>query len=112
MNQLRPLLAAALTAAAVSMMAGAAQTGYPVKRMDFDLWCTEEMRWPFERCAQRLADDLQKFDDYRAIIEKYEIRQQQEKQRRLQLEHSVLNNDPVDRPIGSNPTTAAPLTAE
>lgn len=112
MKHLPTLLAAMSAAVTLSLSAGAASPGYPVKRMDFDLWCTEEMRWPFERCAQRLADDLQKFDDYRTLIEKYEIRQQQEKQRRLQLEHSVLHNDPIDRPIGSNPSTAAPLTAE
>ncbi|MGB8603270.1 MAG: hypothetical protein WCD42_13830 [Rhizomicrobium sp.] len=116
MKQIAPRIVASLAGVmALSVITGlaSAQGIYPVKRMDFDLWCTEEMRLPFERCAQRLTDDLQKFDDYRALIEKYDVRQQQDRQRRMLLEHTVLNNDPVDNPIGSmQRTDKTTLTGE
>jgi hypothetical protein len=59
---------------------------HPVRRMDFDLWCTEEMRLPFARCAERRSEDLQKFEAFRDVIEKYEFRQRREQDSGIHLD--------------------------
>ena len=80
-----------------------AQSGrYPVKTMDFDLWCTEEQRLPYERCDQRLPEDIQKFEAYRAVVERYEIPYLQEKEQALHFDETILHNDPVDKKPNSS----------
>lgn len=74
-----------------------AQLTYPVHRMDFDIWCTEEQRLPPDRCDKRLPDDVQKFEAYRRIVERYEIPYLQEKDQALHFDRDVLHNDPIDR---------------
>ncbi|MGC9952922.1 MAG: hypothetical protein ABSD21_01395 [Rhizomicrobium sp.] len=87
----------AILFAAATLPAGAQTTSYNVKTMDFDLWCTEQAHLPYERCDKRLPDDLQKFEAYRAIVEKYEIPYLQEKEQKLRLDRDILHNDPIDK---------------
>jgi hypothetical protein len=82
---------------ALAMPAHAQSGTYPVRAMDFDLWCTEQQHLPYERCDQRLPGDLQKFEAYRAVVERYEIPYLQEKQQALHFDETILNNDPVDK---------------
>jgi hypothetical protein len=91
------ILCAALAAAAASP-AGAQATRYNVKPMDFDLWCTEEAHLPYERCDKRLPDDVQKFEAYRAVVERYEIPYLQEKEDKLRFDRDIMHNDPIDSP--------------
>lgn len=91
------LLSGLLSGLALALATSAAHAqSYPIHKLDFDLWCTEEMHLPFDRCAKRLPDDLQTFDDYRTKIEKYELEHLKEKNRKLHIEHTILHNDPVD----------------
>jgi len=81
---------------AAALPAQAQTSRYPVKSMDFDIWCTEEQHLPYERCDKRLPEDVQKFEAYRAVVERYEIPYLQEKQQKLQFDHDILDNDPID----------------
>ncbi len=47
---------------------------------------------------------MQKFEAYRAIIERYEIPYLQEKQNQLQMNRDILHNDPVDNPVSKSPS--------
>jgi hypothetical protein len=76
--------------------ANAQSGGYPVKNMDFGLWCTEQAHLPFDRCVKRLPEDEQRFEAYRAVIEKYEVPYLQEKEQKLRFDRDILHNDPVD----------------
>jgi len=89
------LLCAGLLAA-VALPAHAQQTRYPVKTMDFDIWCTEEAHLSYDRCGKRLPADMQKFEAYRAIVEKYEIPYLQQRQQKLEFDRDILHNDPID----------------
>jgi hypothetical protein len=89
------LICAGLLAAA-AVPAHAQQTRYPVKTMDFDMWCTEEAHISYDRCSKRLPDDMHKFEAYRAIVEKYEIPYLQKRQQKLEFDRDVLHNDPID----------------
>jgi hypothetical protein len=77
--------------------AGAQTLRYPVHSLDFDIWCTEIQRIPWERCDKRLPEDLQKFEAYRHIVERYEIPYYQEKDTTLRFNENILNYDPVDK---------------
>jgi hypothetical protein len=46
---------------------------FPVRTMDFDLWCQQTQRYSPERCAARRPEDVRAFEDYRNSIERYEI---------------------------------------
>jgi len=102
-------LACALVLGGFAAFAAAhAQAGrYPVHAMDFDLWCTEEQHLPWERCDKRLPDDVQKFEAYRAIVERYEIPYLQEKEQALHFDQTILENDPIDKKP-NNPLPQAP----
>jgi hypothetical protein len=85
---------------AVFLAATAAQaqtTHYNVKTMDFDLWCTEQAHLPYERCDKHLPDDMQKFEAYRAVVERYEIPYLQEKEQKLRFDRDILHDDPIDK---------------
>ena len=64
MRKLVPILAV------LALAAPAHADNYRVTRLDFDIWCTEIARLPGDRCDLRLADDVGKFEAYRAMIEK------------------------------------------
>ncbi len=93
MKAFLPAVAAAIFAAALP--AGAQQ--YRLKTMDFDLWCTEQQHLPYERCAKRLDEDWDKFEQFRDVIEKYELRDLREKDGALHLDRSILHRDPIDQ---------------
>ena len=46
---------------------------YNVRSMSFSLWCQQTQRYPLERCEERRPEDVQTFEDFRALIERYEI---------------------------------------
>ena len=75
---------------------------YPVKTMNFDLWCQEEQHLDPNRCDKRLPDDEKTFEAYRAQIEQYEIPYLQRQQNEITLDRSILNKDPVDNPVNRN----------
>lgn len=84
-------------AAAAAAPAGAQAQHYRVHSMDFDIWCTEQQHLPYERCDKRLPEDVKKFEDYRAIVERYEIPYLQKKDKTLHFYESIMRNDPVDK---------------
>jgi len=45
---------------------------FEIRAMNFDLWCQQTMRYPVERCSQRLEADLREFEAHRTIIEREE----------------------------------------
>jgi len=93
---IRALLSSGM--AAVVAAPALAQAGpYPVHRLDFGIWCTEQQHLPYERCEKRLPDDVKKFEAYRAVIERYEIPYLQEKDKTLRFYQNIMHNDPVDR---------------
>jgi len=104
-------LAVVLAGFAVLPAAHAQAGRYPVKTMDFDLWCTEEQHLPYERCDKRLPDDMKKFEAYRAVVERYELPYLQEKEQVLHLDESIIRNDPIDnKPEGTAGQTPQPTT--
>jgi hypothetical protein len=94
----------ALVAAAAS---GQAQTltgqqNYSVRTMSFDSWCQQLQRLPVDRCKQRRADDLKAFNDYREVIERYELQylRQAQKDRDFNNHSRDFNTTVLDRAIG------------
>jgi hypothetical protein len=71
---------------------------YPVKEMNFDLWCQEQAGLPAERCDKRTPQDEATFEAYRAQVEAYEIPYLQQKNNAAQLDRDIMRNDPVDNP--------------
>ena len=63
--------------------------------MNFDLWCQETMRYPAERCEQRLAADMREFESFRAVIERQETLYLMEQRRDAEA------FDQADRDYGS-----------
>lgn len=86
----------------LALPAGAQTMRYPVHSLDFDIWCTEEQHLSYERCDKRLPEDVEKFEAYRAIVERYEIPYLQEKEKALHFDETILRNDPVDKKPDSN----------
>jgi hypothetical protein len=70
--------------------------------LDFDLWCTEEQRLPYQRCEKRLPEDLQRFEAYRAVIERYEIPYLKDRDKTLRLDEDLLGSDPADQHTSPN----------
>ncbi|HWX90788.1 MAG TPA: hypothetical protein VNY75_10810 [Rhizomicrobium sp.] len=91
-----------LILAAASLVAGPALAqrngNYPVKEMNFDLWCQEQAALPVERCDKRTAQDEAAFEAYRSKVEAYEIPYLQQKNNAARLDQDILRNDPVDNP--------------
>ena len=90
-------IACALMLAGAALPANAQSGRYPVKTMDFDLWCTEQQHLPFERCDKHLPEDVKKFEAYRAVVERYEIPYLQDKEQALHFDQTIMQNDPVDK---------------
>ncbi len=81
---------------------------YRVQRMDFDLWCTEQQHLSWERCDKRLPEDLEKFEAYRATVERYEIPYLEQKRQTLHFDETILRNDPIDKKPNQNTLQQAP----
>ena len=89
-----------LALAAVSLVAfsaGAQTLRYPVKSLDFDIWCTEIERLAGDRCDQRRPEDLKKFETYRHTVERYEIPYLRNKENVLHLDDAIFGYDPIDK---------------
>ena len=100
-RHMRKSLVAILLAAAslVSGPALAQRNGnYPVKEMNFDLWCQEQAGLPATRCDKRTPQDEAAFEAYRSKVEAYEIPYLQQKASAARLDRDILRNDPVDNP--------------
>ena len=106
----RFLAGALLMAAAVipAQAQNARGENYPVKEMNFDLWCQEEAGLPAERCDKRTDQDEAAFEAYRSKVEAYEIPYLQQKANAARLDTDILRNDPVDRPSYQNPPQIRP----
>lgn len=101
---------AALGLALVFAVPASAQTlRYPVKTVDFDIWCTEIQHIAWQRCDKRLKEDMDKFEVYRHAVEKYEIPYLRNKENVLHFDDKILGNDPVDKRPDS--TIARPPSA-
>lgn len=96
MRSLRIALFAGLMA--LPLAPAMAQEGQPpLKALDFDLWCTEEMHIPYERCALRTSEDMQAFEAYRDKIEKYETLQRRAKAPGVYLD-TLISGEPGAQP--------------
>jgi hypothetical protein len=84
-----------LTCGAASAQVG--RGNFDVKPMNFDLWCQQTAHIAPDRCDQRLPEDNDAFEAYRAKIEAYEIPYLQQKNRDSRLQTELLHNDPTDR---------------
>jgi hypothetical protein len=96
---------AALALAPCLALSGAALaqgSNYPVKTMNFDLWCQEQQHLDPDRCDKRLPGDEKDFEAYRSTIERYEIPYLQQKQNDIALDRGILNKDPVDNPTAQD----------
>ena len=110
------ILAGALLAAAAVMPAlvapaqgqGARSGNYDVQEMNFDIWCQEDAGLPPERCDKRTDQDEAAFEAYRAKVEAYEIPYLQQKNNASRLDHDIIRNDPVDRPVTQTPPQTRP----
>ena len=87
----------ALATVATVLPALAQTLRYPVKSVDFDIWCTEIQHIAWQRCDKRTAEDLEKFELYRHAVERYEIPYLQQKDNTLRFDEDILRNDPVDK---------------
>jgi hypothetical protein len=99
LNHMRKIV---LATAAIGLLLGlssaSAQTmRYPVKSVDFDIWCTEIAHIAWQRCDKRNPDDLAKFEAYRHTIERYEIPYLKQQDSTLRFDENILRNDPVDK---------------
>lgn len=107
MNNMERPVSLALGALVVMLVLPAAaqnaQLRYRLEPLNFDLWCQETVRLPVARCDQRLPEDMERFEAYRAVIERYEIPYLQERQNQLQLDRALLHHDPVGNPISQDP---------
>src|SRR5438067_1086962 len=97
-----------LAIAAASLISGSALAqrngNYPVKEMNFDLWCQEQAGLPVERCDKRTAQDEATFEAFRAKVEAYEIPYLQQKNNAARMDRDILRNDPVDNPQNKDPS--------
>jgi hypothetical protein len=102
MKKLVPILAV------LALYAPAHADNYRVTRLDFDIWCTEIEHLPGERCDQHLADDMGKFEAYRAMIEKYEVPYLQSRDRAAHFDRTIMHYDPVDKTLEPQPEHELP----
>jgi len=70
---------------------------YPVKSIDFDIWCTEVEHIAWQRCEKRQPEDIQKFEAYRHTVEHYEIQYLRDKEYVVHFDETILRNDPIDK---------------
>lgn len=101
---------ALLVSAIVAVPSTAQYNGSPyrVQRMDFDLWCTEQQHLSWDRCDKRLPEDMEKFEAYRATVERYEIPYLEQKRQTLHFDETILRNDPIDKKPHQNTLEQAP----
>lgn len=97
----RGLLATAMALTASAALAQALnpqierRQGFDPQPMNFELWCQETADYGTKRCAQRLTGDVREFEEYRSIVERYELEYYMQRRR----EEEALKQ--VDRNYGS-----------
>ena len=94
------LFAAAATAVLVSQ--ASAQDGggrYALHEINFDMWCQEERHLPPERCDKRLPQDDADYQAYVSKIESYEVQYLQEQRRDVNIDRTIVHDDPIDHPV-------------
>ena len=100
-----PILRACLFIAAATAVFAAraeAQDGggrYALHEVNFDMWCQEERHLPPDRCDKRLAQDDADYQAYVAKIEGYEVQYLQEQRRDVNIDRTIVHDDPIDHPI-------------
>ena len=72
---------------------------FPVRTMDFDLWCQQTQRYSADRCAARRAEDVRAFEDYRTTIERYELDHLKQVQKDQEI-RTRTNRDPTQTVTG------------
>ena len=87
----------ALATVATVLPASAQTLRYPVKSVDFDIWCTEIQHIAWQRCDKRNPEDLATFEIYRHTVEHYEIPYLKQKDNALRFDEDILHNDPIDK---------------
>jgi hypothetical protein len=98
------LVFAALPALALAQNSGpstAQPLSYDLKTLSFDRWCLEDEHFSQARCDERRAEDVTAFDDYRASVERYDLKYQEDRTKENQFEKDVLRRDlnaPPTRP--------------
>ena len=97
MRKIASAVACAALALVVTNPISAQPLRYPVKSVDFDIWCTEIEHIAWQRCDKRMPDDMAKFEKYRHTVEYYEIPYLKEKDNTLRFDESILRNDPIDK---------------
>ncbi len=106
--------AAQILVLGVGLMAASASaqtTRYPVQTMDFGIWCTEVQHYSWDRCDKRSPEDVQKFEAYRTVVERYEVPYLKEKETTLHFDETILHNDPVDKKPDSTLQQPPPVNA-
>ncbi len=103
------LIAISLSAQAQTVHMGrSAGSALKLQTMNFDLWCQETKKLPPERCDQRLAQDEEEFNTYRAMVERYEVPYLQDKERRHLMDRAIMRPDPVQNPVNHPLQPASP----
>jgi hypothetical protein len=79
---------------------------YDIKTLSFDRWCQEDQHYAPARCDAREPGDVAAFEDYRARVERYDLKYQKERTRENAFEKDVLKRDPSAPP--TQPDVIAP----
>jgi hypothetical protein len=74
-------------------------TSFPVRTMDFDLWCQQTQRYDAMRCMARRPEDIKAFEDYRGSIERYELDYLRQVQKDQEIRNRT-NRDPTQTVTG------------
>jgi hypothetical protein len=97
-------LAAVLAAGSADAQTQSLQGAQPygVRTMSFESWCQQLQRLSPERCMQRRAEDVKAFNDYREIIERYDLQylKQAQKDRDLNNHSRDFQNSVFEKAIG------------
>ncbi|HVW73798.1 MAG TPA: hypothetical protein VHC39_09170 [Rhizomicrobium sp.] len=92
-------VALGLAALIISAVQTQAQTPYlNVRGSNFDIWCQEHMKLPAARCDKRTPEDEKAYEAYRDKIGDYEEALRLKRQKKEQVDKTILHNDPIDNP--------------
>ncbi len=108
---LATLVLAALPALALAQVAKTATTQpltYPIETLSFDRWCQEDQNLPAARCDARQPEDVAAFDAYRAQVEHYDLKYQEDREKENRFEQDVLKRDPSAPPVNQDIVAPSP----
>lgn len=92
-------VAAVTLAARAEAQDGAGGGRYALHEINFDMWCQEERHLAPERCDKRLPQDDADYQAYVSKIESYEVQYLQEQRRDVNIDRTIVHDDPIDHPI-------------